>query len=335
MRGQGGGCCSRRSPTLHFTAAVCTAGASPLRMPLLPPFDCLSRGTACSLSAALSRCLSVCVCVCARACVRACVCAYVRVCAWVCAWVCACVRACFCVRTCRTAGAERGGPAQGAHRPLRLRGGADPGWPSSPQYQPPPPPPQYQAQPPPPPQYQAHPPPSNPEGVAGGTPTEGPQGVPGFEHGFVDNGISYAEQFAAQLRVRRRMGHEIPVPTPDMFAGVEGVSFDANGNFQLGEARRLRAGRLRTPLRTGVRVSTVQPCMVPRRCSSEELPSGWTWPLSSTAELPPLSSSTPRCLLPSFVLSFRRSFCSFAHPLCVGSPSQPRQATPLKRPCEF
>jgi hypothetical protein len=66
-------------------------------------------------------------------------------------------------------------------------------------------------------------------------PSEGPQG-PDFTRGFLDNGVSYAEQFAEQLKERRRMGHTIPVLTPAMFQGDdEGVSFDANGNFQLGE----------------------------------------------------------------------------------------------------
>lgn len=68
------------------------------------------------------------------------------------------------------------------------------------------------------------------------SPTGGPQGFPGFENGFVDNGVPYSEQFAEQLRQRRMMGHDIPLPTPEMFQGMEGVSFDAKGNFQLGES---------------------------------------------------------------------------------------------------
>ena len=63
---------------------------------------------------------------------------------------------------------------------------------------------------------------------------EGPQEFSGFHDGFKDNGVPYAVQFAAQLHERRRMGHDVPVPTPKMFAGVEGVSFDPNGNFQFG-----------------------------------------------------------------------------------------------------
>ena len=58
--------------------------------------------------------------------------------------------------------------------------------------------------------------------------------APGFEQGFVDNGVPYAVQFAAMLQERRRMGHDIPEPTPANCADQEGVSFDANGNFQLG-----------------------------------------------------------------------------------------------------
>lgn len=64
-----------------------------------------------------------------------------------------------------------------------------------------------------------------------------PAAFPGFQNGFVENGVPYAQQFAEQLRQKRQMGHTVPVPTPAMFAGEEGegVSFDANGNFQLGE----------------------------------------------------------------------------------------------------
>jgi hypothetical protein len=78
---------------------------------------------------------------------------------------------------------------QGAQGSLRLRGGsgAPSGWP--PQQQP-----QHELQQQP--QQQ-----QTPSGEGGG-----PQEFPGFEHGFVDNGVSYAEQFAAQLRERRRMG---------------------------------------------------------------------------------------------------------------------------------
>ena len=86
------------------------------------------------------------------------------------------------------------GPDQGAQGPfgcntptrlLRLRGGsgAPLGWP----------PPQQQ--------QQQQPPPQTPGGEGGR-----PQEFLGFQHGFVDNGVSYAEQFAAQLRERRRMG---------------------------------------------------------------------------------------------------------------------------------
>lgn len=76
---------------------------------------------------------------------------------------------------------------------------------------------------------------ARPQSMEDGNPSEGPQG-PDFTRGFLDNGISYAEQFAEQLKERRRMGHNIPVPTPAMFQGDdEGVSFDENGNFQLGE----------------------------------------------------------------------------------------------------
>jgi len=65
-------------------------------------------------------------------------------------------------------------------------------------------------------------------------PAGGAEEAPGF-NGFVDNGVSYAQQFADQMQQRRQMGHSVAAPTPAMFAGEEGVSFDANGNFQLGE----------------------------------------------------------------------------------------------------
>ena len=79
---------------------------------------------------------------------------------------------------------------------------------------------------------------AKPQPMEDGNRSEGPQG-PDFTRGFLDNGVSYAEQFAEQLKERRRMGHNIPVPTPAMFQGDdEGVSFDANGNFQLGEPQR-------------------------------------------------------------------------------------------------
>ena len=79
------------------------------------------------------------------------------------------------------------GPDEGGQGTLRLRGGsgAPSGWP---------PPPQQQQQ-----QQQQQ---QTPSGEGAGRPQE----FPGFEHGFVDNGVSYAEQFAAQLRERRRMG---------------------------------------------------------------------------------------------------------------------------------
>ena len=100
------------------------------------------------------------------------------------------------------------------HRPrscLRLRGGGDG------DFQPP---------------VQTPPPQMEDESPPGELP--GAMPAPGFEKGFVDNGVPYAVQFAAMLHERRRMGHDIPQPTPANCADQEGVSFDANGNFQLG-----------------------------------------------------------------------------------------------------
>lgn len=68
----------------------------------------------------------------------------------------------------------------------------------------------------------------------GAAPAGGAAEAPSF-NGFVDNGVPYAQQFAEHMQQRRQMGHTVPAQTPAMFAGEEGVSSDANGNFQLGE----------------------------------------------------------------------------------------------------
>jgi hypothetical protein len=112
------------------------------------------------------------------------------------------------------------------YRSLRLRGGSD-GNPAAPAGWHPPSPQAFQQQ-----QQQQQ---QQQHEKQPGAPHPGLQTVPSAEEGFVDNGVPYSEQFAAMLQQRRRAGHDIPVPTPEMFAGVEGVSFDAKGNFQLGE----------------------------------------------------------------------------------------------------